>query len=41
MDPGLEPEAQRPDGTIVPLTGRLEPIRVEGALYVAAHITLR
>ena len=41
MDPGLEPEAQRPDGTIVPLTGRLEPIRVEGALYVAAHITQR
>ena len=41
MDPGLEPEAERPDGTIVPLNGRLEPIRVDGALYVAAHITGR
>jgi PAS domain S-box-containing protein len=41
MDPGLEPEAQRPDGTIVSLNGRLEPIRVDGALYVAAHIEPR
>lgn len=41
MDPGLEPEAERPDGTIVPLSGRLEPIRVDGVLYVAAHITPR
>jgi PAS domain S-box-containing protein len=41
MDPGLEPEAERPDGTIVPLNGRLEPIRVDGTLYVAAHITPR
>ena len=41
MDPGLEPEAQRPDGTIVSLNGRLEPIRVDGAFYVAAHIKPR
>jgi len=41
MDPGLEPEAERPDGTIVPIQGRLEPIRVDGALYVAAHIEPR
>ena len=38
MDPGLEPEAERPDGTIVPFNGRLETMRVDGALYVAAHI---
>ena len=41
MDPGLEPEAERPDGTIVPISGRLEPIRVGGTLYVAAHIVER
>jgi protein-histidine pros-kinase len=41
MDPGLAPEAERPDGTIVPISGRLVPIRVDGRLYVAAHITPR
>jgi len=38
MDPGLYPEAERPDGTIVPVSGELEPIRVNGTLYVAAHL---
>jgi protein-histidine pros-kinase len=41
MDPGLYPEAERPDGTLVPIAARLEPIRVNGELYVAAHITER
>lgn len=41
MDPGLEPEAERPDGTLVPIHIRLEPVRVDGTLYVAAHITER
>jgi len=41
MDPGLEPEAERPDGTIVPISGRLEPVWVDGRLYVAAHMTER
>ncbi|HET9732844.1 MAG TPA: PAS domain S-box protein [Acidimicrobiales bacterium] len=41
MDPGLEPEAERPDGTIVPVHVRLEPVRVDGRLYVAAHVTER
>lgn len=41
MDPGLEPEAERPDGAIVPIAVRLEPVRVDGTLYVAAHITER
>jgi two-component system sensor histidine kinase DevS len=41
MDAGLFPEAERPDGTLVPIAARLEPIRVDGELYVAAHITER
>jgi len=41
MDPGLEPEAERPDGTLVPIAVRLVPIRVEAELFVAAHITTR
>jgi PAS domain S-box-containing protein len=41
MDPGLEPEAERPDETLVPIHVRLEPMRVDGTLYVAAHITER
>lgn len=41
MDPGLFPEAERPDGTIVPIAARLEPIRVDGELYVAAHVSER
>ncbi|MCU1450097.1 MAG: domain S-box protein [Acidimicrobiales bacterium] len=41
MDPGLYPEAERPDGTIVPIAARLEPIRINGELYVAAHVSER
>jgi PAS domain S-box-containing protein len=41
MDPGLYPEAERPDGTIVPVSGELEPVRVGGTLYVAAHLVER
>jgi PAS domain S-box-containing protein len=42
MDPGLHPEAERPDGTKVPIAVRLEPLRGDdGKLYVAAHITER
>jgi PAS domain S-box-containing protein len=38
MDPGLYPEAETADGEIVPIVGRLQPIRVDGRLYVAAHL---
>lgn len=38
MDPGLYPEAQTADGEIVPITGRLQPVRVDGKLFVAAHL---
>lgn len=42
MDPGLEPEAERPmDGSVVPIHVRLEPVRVDGRLYVAAHVNER
>jgi protein-histidine pros-kinase len=41
MDPGLYPEAEKPDGTIIPISARLEPIRVGGELYVAAHVSPR
>jgi PAS domain S-box-containing protein len=42
MDPGLEPEAERPmDGTLVPIHIDLEPIRANGVLYVAAHVKER
>jgi PAS domain S-box-containing protein len=41
MDPGLYPQAERPDGTIVPVSGELEPVRVGTTLYVAAHLTPR
>ncbi|HEY3943221.1 MAG TPA: PAS domain-containing protein [Acidimicrobiales bacterium] len=39
MDPGLYPEAETAEGEHVPIAARLQPIRVEGRLYVAAHIT--
>ncbi|MGA2522486.1 MAG: PAS domain S-box protein [Acidimicrobiales bacterium] len=39
MDPGLYPEAETADGDIVPIAGRLQPVRVEGRLFVAAHLT--
>lgn len=42
MDPGLDPHLERPtDGMLVPIHVMLEPIRVDGALYVAAHVTER
>jgi PAS domain S-box-containing protein len=41
MDPGLEPEAERPDGTLVPIAVRLVPMRHDGQFYAAAHITER
>src|SRR5580704_19551734 len=41
MDPGLYPEAERPDGTIVPVSGMLEPVRADGVLYGAVHLTER
>ena len=39
MDPGLYPEAETADGEIVPVVGRLQPVTVDGRLYVAAHLT--
>ena len=41
MDPGLHPEAERPDGETVPIAVRLEPRTEDGGLYVVAHITAR
>ena len=40
MDPGLEPEAERPmDGMLVPIHVQLVPHQIDGHLYVAAHVT--
>ena len=39
MDPGLYPEAETAEGELVPIVGRLQPVRVDGRLYVAAHLT--
>jgi PAS domain S-box-containing protein len=41
MDPGLEPELERPDGTLVPIHGDLEPIRAGGQLFGMIRITVR
>jgi PAS domain S-box-containing protein len=41
MDPGLEPRVQRPDKTFVPVAVHLEPTRVDGRLYVVAHLRER
>jgi PAS domain S-box-containing protein len=41
MDPGLFPEAETPEGELIPISATLEPIRVDNVLYVAAHITRR
>lgn len=42
MDPGLEPATQRPsDDAIVPISVFLQPVRVDGTLYVAAKVTPR
>jgi len=39
MDPGLYPEAETAEGEIVPIVGRLQPVHVDGKLFVAAHLT--
>jgi PAS domain S-box-containing protein len=42
MDPGLDPHLERPtDGTLIPISVWLQPIRVDGTLYVAARVTPR
>jgi len=41
MDPGLYPEAQTPEGELVPIAAILEPIRIDRKLYAAARITQR
>jgi PAS domain S-box-containing protein len=38
MDPGLYPDAETAEGELVPIVGRLQPVRVDGKLFVAAHI---
>ena len=38
MDPGLYPEAETAEGEIVPIKVRLQPVVVDGRLYVAAHV---
>jgi hypothetical protein len=38
MDPGLYPEAETAEGEIVPIVGRLQPVTVNGKLFVAAHL---
>lgn len=38
MDPGLYPEAETAEGEIIPIVARLQPVRVEGKLFVAAHL---
>jgi PAS domain S-box-containing protein len=40
MDPGLYPEAETAEGEIIPIVGRLQPVRVDGKLFVAAHLEL-
>ena len=37
MDPGLYPEAETAEGEIIPIVARLQPVRVEGKLFVASH----
>lgn len=39
MDPGLYPEAETAEGERVPIHVRLQPVHVDGRLYVAAHVT--
>ena len=40
MDPGLYPEAETSEGEIIPIVGRLQPVHVDGKLFVAAHLTV-
>ena len=37
MDPGLYPEAETAEGEIIPIVARLQPVRVDGKLFVASH----
>lgn len=41
MDPGLDPHAQRPDGTLVPISVWLDTIQDGTDLYAVARITER
>jgi len=42
MDPGLEPELERPiDGVRIPIDVWLEPLRADGKLYVVADVKER
>jgi PAS domain S-box-containing protein len=42
MDPGLEPQAERPlDGERIPIAVRLEPKELDGVRYAVAHISRR
>jgi len=42
MDPGLDPHLERPtDGTLIPISVWLEPVRTEQGLFVAARVTPR
>lgn len=41
MDPGLDPQTQRPDGTLVPIAVWLEPLRIGDTLFVVAHVSER
>lgn len=41
MDPGLDPHAAVADGTLVPIAVHLEPVRTDGKLFVAAHVSTR
>lgn len=42
MDPGLEPQAERPlDGDRIPIAVRIEPKEISGVRYAVAHVTRR
>jgi hypothetical protein len=42
MDPGLEPQAERPmDSELIDIAVRLQPIGSGSNLYVAAHVSKR
>jgi len=38
MDPGLYPEAETSEGELVPIAARLQPVHLDGRLFVAAHL---
>ena len=41
MDPGLEPAAERPDGSHIDISVWLEPVRADGKLFVVADVSPR